>query len=394
MIQDKNKELGFETQLIHGGQGERDSSGALSFNICQTATFKYETVEAFEKSKGYNKTGNKPYIYTRSANPSVEELEKSVALLEGGESAVATASGIAAINSSLLTLLNSGDHIIAANGIYFSTGIFINETLLSKGIESTFVDATNLDEIKNAIKENTKVIFVESSLNPSTRIVDIEKCAKIAHENNILLVVDGTFTPPPIMSPLKLGADILVHSLTKYYNGHGDALGGIIVGSNNIIENMLRTTGVANSTGAAISPMNAWLIRRGMKTMNLRMKKHCSNALRIAEFLENHPKVEYVMYPALKSHPEYDLCMNKMNGMGSGIVSFKLKDNINGLACHESGTKFINHLSLFSVAVSFGEADSLIFMKDKPDLGLIRIAVGLEDIDDLLIDIEKGLTQI
>lgn len=386
------RELAFETKAIHGGEGERSPSGALEGNICQTATFRYKSMDAFNKALENERKG-KAHIYTRTSNPSADELERCVALLEGGEKGVATASGSGAISSTLWTLLKKGDHVITAQGMYFFTERLFKNTMIDVGIEVSFVDATNIEEISNAVKENTKVLYIESPLNPSTRLIDIEKCAEIAHKNNIIVVVDSTFAPPPIQTPLKLGADIVIHSLTKYYNGHGDAVGGIIVGKEDLMWD-IRLKGVCCSTGASISPNNAWLIRRGIKTMKLRVEKHCSNALKIAQFLEKHPYVEYVSYPALESHPDYELCKKQMHGLGSGIVTFKLKDCINGVASNDASRKLLNNLSICSVAVSLGEADTLITPESDVEPGLIRIAVGLEDADDLIADLKNALESI
>ena len=374
-----------ETKIIHCGHNADSSTGALASPIYQTATFAAKSVEHFEElCRDFG------YVYTRECNPNLTELELKLAMLENAESAIVSTSGMGAITSTILALVKSGDHIVSSDGIFSHTKLFMNELLGKFGVEVTFVDATNYINVKNALKNNTKLVYIESPLNPTLDLVDIKAISEVAHENKSLVIVDSTFGTPIIQKPIDLGADIVVHSLTKFINGHGDTLGGAAIGSKEIID-LIKWPSLPCFTGASLPPMSAWMIMRGMKTLDMRMKKHCENALTVAEYLSNRDDIEIVKYPALKSHPQYDLCQRQMNGLGGGMVSFKLKNEINGLTRDEASRKMINGLKLCTIATSLGEEHTLVQMNGE---NLIRLAIGLESAKDIINDLEQSLDNL
>lgn len=374
-----------ETKIIHCGHNADSSTGALASPIYQTATFAAKSVEHFEElCRDFG------YVYTRECNPNLTELELKLAMLENAESAIVSTSGMGAITSTILALVKSGDHIVSSDGIFSHTKLFMNELLGKFGVEVTFVDATNYINVKNALKNNTKLVYIESPLNPTLDLVDIKAISEVAHENKSLVIVDSTFGTPIIQKPIDLGADIVVHSLTKFINGHGDTLGGAAIGSKEIID-LIKWPSLPCFTGASLPPMSAWMIMRGMKTLDMRMKKHCENALTVAEYLSDRDDIEIVKYPALKSHPQYDLCQRQMNGLGGGMVSFKLKNEINGLTRDEASRKMINGLKLCTIATSLGEEHTLVQMNGE---NLIRLAIGLESAKDIINDLEQALENL
>ncbi|WP_057553252.1 aminotransferase class I/II-fold pyridoxal phosphate-dependent enzyme, partial [Paraclostridium sordellii] len=282
----KNKK--FATRAIHGGHHKDPVSGALTTPICQTSTFVFDSAEQGGRRFALQEGG---YIYTRLGNPTNTQLEEKVALLEGAEACMSTASGIGAISSALWTALKAGDHVVASKTLYGCTFALLNHGLTRYGVEVTFVDATNLDEIKAAMKENTRVVYLETPANPDLKLIDIEAVSKIAHEKkDCIVMVDNTFCTPYIQRPLEWGADVVVHSATKYLNGHGDVIAGFVVGKKEFID-QVRLFGVKDMTGAVLSPFDAYLILRGMKTLQIRMDKHSKNALEVAKFLEGHKNV-------------------------------------------------------------------------------------------------------
>ncbi|CAH2213340.1 trans-sulfuration enzyme family protein [Tepidibacter aestuarii] len=374
-----------ETKIIHWGHASDKSTGALATPIYQTATFAAETVEHFEQlCRDFG------YVYTRECNPNLNELELKLAMLEEGENAIVSASGMGAITSTILALVKSGDHIVSSDGIFSHTKMFMSELLLKFGVEVTFVDAKNPCNIKDALKTNTKLVYIESPLNPSLDLVDIKTIAQIAHENKSLLIVDSTFATPIVQKPITLGADIVIHSLTKFINGHGDTLGGVAIGSKELID-LVKWPSLPCFTGASLPPMNAWMILRGIKTLDMRMKKHCENALAVAAFLDEEEYIEEVKYPGLESYPQHELCKTQMNGLGGGVLSFKLKDGINGLSRDEASRTLINSLQLCTIATSLGEEHTLVQMNGE---NLIRIAVGLESSTDIINDLKQAMDKL
>ncbi|MBC2850971.1 methionine gamma-lyase [Cetobacterium sp. 8H] len=391
----KNIKNGFGTISIHGGS-QKNPFGTLATPIYQTSTFIFDSAEQGGKRFALEEDG---YIYSRLGNPTTSVVEEKLALLEEGEAGLATASGMGAIASVMWTVLKAGDHVISDKTLYGCTFALLSHGLTKFGIDVEFVDTSNLEEVKKAMRPNTRVVYLETPANPNLKIVDIEAVSKIAHENkDTLVVVDNTFATPYCQKPLTLGADLVVHSATKYLNGHGDVIAGFVVGNKDLVT-QIRLVGVKDMTGAVLSPMDAYFIIRGMKTLEVRMERHCSNAKKVAEFLNAHPKVETVFYPGLKTHPGHDIACKQMKNFG-GIFAFELKEGF------EAGKKLLNNLELCSLAVSLGDTETLIqhpaSMTHSPYTreerltagitdGLVRISVGLENVDDIIEDLRKGL---
>ena len=393
----KNKK--FATRAIHGGHHKDPVSGALTTPIFQTSTFVFDSAEQGGRRFALQEGG---YIYTRLGNPTNTQLEEKVALLEGAEACMSTASGIGAISSALWIALKAGDHVVASKTLYGCTFALLNHGLTRYGVDVTFVDATSLDEIKAAMKENTRVVYLETPANPDLKLIDIEAVSKIAHEKkDCIVMVDNTFCTPYIQRPLEWGADVVVHSATKYLNGHGDVIAGFVVGKKEFID-QVRLFGVKDMTGAVLSPFDAYLILRGMKTLQIRMDKHSKNALEVAKFLEGHKNVVKVNYPGLESFPQRELAKKQMDLPG-GMIAFEVKGGL------EAGKKLLNSLELCTLAVSLGDCETLIqhpaSMTHSPYTaeeraeagisdGLIRISVGLEDPEDIIDDLKQGLDRL
>lgn len=386
-----------ETQAIHSGRINDEQFGSLATPLYQTSTFIFENAQQGADRFAGEAEG---YIYSRLGNPTTRQLEMRVAAMEGMEDAAATATGMGAVSGALLANLSCGDHLISSKAVYGCSFALMNHQLTRWGIEVSFVDMANPAEIEAAIKPNTKVIFLETPVNPNLAVFDLTLIGKIAQQHNIISIVDNTFLTPVLQQPRKYGIDIVVHSATKYLNGHGDVVAGIICGTNEMIMNIKMT--VLKDIGATISPHDAWLIMRGLKTLPIRMERHCSNAEKIAEFLENHSNVSQVFYPGLKSHPGHKFIGSQMKAAG-GVIAFEIKSDLAG------GGDFINRMQLFSIAVSLGDAESLIqhpaSMTHSPYTqeerlaagisdSLIRISVGLENVDDLIADLSQSLALI
>lgn len=392
------RKMGFSTKAIHGGH-IKDQYGALATPIHQTATFVFDSAEQGGKRFALEEEG---YIYSRLGNPTNNQLEAKLAMLEGAEAAVSTASGIGAISSAMWTALKAGDHIVASKTLYGCTYAFLNHGITRFGVEVTFVDTTDPENVRAALKENTKVVFLETPANPTLEIADIQAISTIAHENNdCLVMVDNTFCTPYIQRPLEFGADVVIHSGTKFLNGHGDVISGFVVGTLKFITDV-KLFGVKDMTGACLSPFDAFLIIRGMKTLAIRMEKHCENAMKVAKFLEQHPAVIRVYFPGLESFPQFELAKKQMSLSGA-VIAFELKG---GLA---EGKTVMNSVQLCKLAVSLGDAETLIqhpaSMTHSPYTpeeraatgitdGLVRIAVGLENIEDILGDLGQALNKI
>ncbi len=386
-----------ETQAIHSGRINDEQFGSLATPLYQTSTFIFDNAQQGADRFAGEAEG---YIYSRLGNPTTRQLEMRVAAMEGMEDAAATATGMGAVSGALLANLSSGDHLISSKAVYGCSFALMNHQLTRWGIEVSFVDMANPAEVESAIKPNTKVIFLETPVNPNLAVYDLAVIGKIAQQHNILSVVDNTFLTPVLQQPKKYGIDIVVHSATKYLNGHGDVVAGIICGSSEMINNIKMT--VLKDIGATMSPHDAWLIMRGLKTLPIRMERHCSNAQKLAEFLESHEKVSQVYYPGLKSHAGNKFLGNQMKGAG-GVIAFEIDSDLAG------GGDFINRMQLFSIAVSLGDAESLIqhpaSMTHSPYTqeerlaagisdSLIRISVGLENVDDLIADLSQSLALV
>ena len=392
------KKCGLGTTAIHAGT-LKNLYGTLAMPIYQTSTFIFDSAEQGGRRFALEEAG---YIYTRLGNPTTTVLENKIAALEEGEAGIATSSGMGAISSTLWTVLKTGDHVVTDKTLYGCTFALMNHGLTKFGVEVTFVDTSNLDEVKNAMKANTRVVYLETPANPNLKIVDLEGVCKVAHTNpNTLVIVDNTFATPYMQKPLKLGVDIVVHSATKYLNGHGDVIAGLIV-TNKELADQIRFVGLKDMTGAVLGPQEAYYIIRGLKTFEIRMERHCKNARAIADFLNKHPKVEKVYYPGLETHPGYEIAKKQMKDFGA-MISFELKGGF------EAGKTLLNNLSLCSLAVSLGDTETLIqhpasmthspYTKEEREVagitdGLVRLSVGLENVEDIIADLEQGLEKI
>lgn len=389
---------GIGTMSIHTGN-HKNPFGALAVPIYQTSTFVFDSAEQGGKRFVLEEEG---YIYSRLGNPTTAVFEEKIAALEGGEAAVATSSGIGAITSTLWTLLKAGDHVIADKTLYGCTFAYLNHGVAKFGVEVDFIDTSDLELVRKTMKSNTRVVYLETPANPNMKVVDIKAVAEIAHTNpNTLVVVDNTFATPFCQRPLELGCDVVVHSVTKYLNGHGDVIAGVVISKKEIID-QVRLVGVKDMTGSVLGPTEAFYIIRGMKTFELRMRRHCENAMKVAEYLEAHDKIEKVYYPGLKSHDGYEVASKQMEAFG-GILAFELKGGF------EAGKTLLNNVKMAALAVSLGDAETLIqhpaSMTHSPYTkeerlaagitdGLVRLSVGLENIEDIIADLEYGLAQI
>ncbi|AEG11960.1 methionine gamma-lyase [Shewanella baltica] len=384
------------TQVIHGGH-EREAFGALVTPLYQSATFVFESAQ----QGGERFAGNEPgYIYTRLGNPTTAELERKMAILEGAEAAAATASGMGAVSAALLANLQMGDHLVASNAVYGCTYALMTTQFARFGIEVSLVDFSSVVEIEAAIKSNTKVIFCETPVNPHLQVFDLAAIANIAKRHQLVSIVDNTFMTPLLQRPLDFGIDLVIHSATKYLNGHGDVIAGIVCGSEEQLHKVKYE--ILKDIGAVISPHDAWLILRGLKTLDVRLQRHCDSAQRVAEFLAEHPSINRVYYPGLASHQGHKFIDQQMKRAG-GVIAFELAANL------EEAMAFVGHLSLFSIAVSLGDAESLIqhpaSMTHSPytpearaaaGIGdnLLRISIGLEDCDDIIADLSQALARL
>ncbi|MDR3667445.1 MAG: aminotransferase class I/II-fold pyridoxal phosphate-dependent enzyme [Ignavibacteriaceae bacterium] len=386
----------FETKCVHAGVGEYEF-GAVVPPIYQTSTFKFSTVQQGAKLFAGEEKG---YIYTRMANPTVEALENCVAELEGGFKALGCASGMAAIHTVFATITSAGDHVLCSSAVYGPTTTLLNTILKKFGVEADYIDTSNLEEVRKGIRPNTKLVYIESPGNPTLYISDIEEISKIAHKNNAVTVVDNTFMSPALQRPLEFGADIVLHSLTKFLNGHADVVGGVIVVKDEETYKNFRKT--LNQLGGVIDPFNSFLVHRGIKTLSIRMQRHCENSQVIAEFLEKHNLIKKVIYPGLKSHPQYNLGLKQHNGHG-GMITFEMAGGF------EAGQILMNSVKLCQLAVSLGGVETLIqhpasmthFSMGKEARaaggiteGLVRFSIGIENVNDIIKDLEQALQRV
>lgn len=392
-MSDYDENWALETLAVRAGQ-VRTAEGEHSEPIFPTSSYVFPSAaEAAARFSGETK-GN---IYSRFTNPTVRTFEQRLALLEGGDSCVATASGMSAILSTCMGLLKASDHIISSRSIFGSTVVLFNKYLKPFGVETTFVELTNIEAWKEAIRPETKILFLETPSNPLTEIADLKALADLAHENGCLLVVDNCLCTPILQQPLKLGADIVIHSATKYIDGQGRAIGGAVVGNKELVGESV--FGFLRTAGPTLSPFNAWIFLKGLETLSLRMKAHSANALQLAQFLEQDERVKNVFYSGLESHPQYDLARLQQFA-GSGVLSFEVKGG------KDAAWKLIDKTRLLSITANLGDAKSTITHpattthgrlseEERHNAGisdgLIRISVGLESIDDIKDDIERGL---
>ncbi len=391
---------GIQTLAIHGGENPDPQTGASTPALVMSSTFVVDEEISFSAT---NQSEETPFVYTRWSNPTTMQLQQKLALLEQAEACVAFASGMAASAAVLLTYLSQGDHLVISNTNYPGTAEFARDTLTRMGIEVTPVDTSDLDNVRGAMRDNTRLVWIETPSNPLLRISDIRGCAEIAHDGDALLVVDSTFASPIATRPLRLGADLVLHSLTKYIGGHGDAMGGSVCGDSERI-GQLRGEALTHY-GGVISPFNAWLIMRGIATLPLRMRCHEENATAVARFLEADPRVELVLYPGLESHPQHELANTQMDNF-SGMICFR---TANARAVSE---RMMEKLEVIHYAVSLGHHRSLVYLMQTDDLigsayrlegeeldkyravagdGVFRLSVGLESDADLIRDLETVL---
>ena len=385
--------LGFNSRLIHGG-GFKDKFGSVNVPIYQTSTFQFETAEEGAKCFLGESDG---YIYTRLGNPTIKVLENAVSDLEKGFGGIATGSGMGAINTVYMALLSSGDHILSSDAVYGPSRMVLEDHYSRFGVESTFVNTADMDNIRKAIKPNTKVLYIETPANPTIEITDIKACAEVAKKHGLILVVDNTFSSPYLQRPLELGADVVVHSLTKFINGHADIVGGMVIAKDAALYKKLRT--MMLTLGCNMDPNQAYLVIRGLKTLGVRMDRAQENAMKIAEYLEKNPKVDWVKYPGLKSHPQHELAKKQMDGFGA-LISFGLKGGF------DAGKTVMNNVKLAVLAVSLGGVETLIEhpasmthskipaadkLKAGITDGLVRYSVGIEDVGDLIADLDQAI---
>jgi methionine-gamma-lyase len=397
MTQRDLSHLSFNTLCVHGFGDPDPLTGAVSEPIYQSSTFAFHTAEEGAAIFAGEREG---YFYTRLGNPTQAAFEREMSFLEGGEAALATGSGMAATTTAVLTLVGAGDNIVAAHTLYGGTHKLFNELLPRFGVEARTIDANDPEALARAIDKKTKLLFVETPANPTLSIVDLALCVRECGRHGIPLFVDNTFATPYYQRPLQMGADVVIHSATKYIGGHGDTVAGVIVGKKDFIRRarfeMMR------DLGGILSPFNAWLLLRGLKTLPVRMERHSENAMQIAQFLNFHPKVARVWYPGLRTHPQHEIAARQMSGFG-GMLAFELKGG------RAAGVTLLNSVELLTLAVSLGDCDTLIehpasmthSTYSTEELaavgisdGLVRLSVGIEGVQDLIADLDQSLARV
>lgn len=391
----RERPQGFSTRAIHSGHDPREHHGALNPPIYLNATYAFDSTQ-----QGQNRfLGEEPgYIYSRVGNPTETVLEEKLALLEGGEAALAVASGMGAITSVIWSFVEPGDEIVADKTLYGCTYAFLTEGIRKFGVSLRFVDFTQPHELEQALSPKTRFVFFETPANPNMRIIDVARVCELAHKVGARVIVDNTYCTPYLQRPMESGADFVVHSATKYLGGHGDLIAGAVVGPREDIQK-IHFYGVKDMTGAVISPFDAFLVIRGLKTLEVRMDRHCRSAHQLAEMIEAHPAVSVVHYPGLASHPEHELAKRQMSDFG-GMIAFELKGG------YEAGVRFMDSVQLAMRAVSLGDAETLVQhpasmthityppeerLKHGISEGLVRLSVGLENVEDIMEDIRQAL---
>ncbi len=387
------KTLGVSTKLVHAGAAD-DPLGSAVPPIYQTSTFRFESAQDGADRFAGRSDG---FIYTRLGNPTIRALERCVAELEGGAGAVATSSGMAAVTTTYLSLLSRGDHVVGTAAVYGPTRTLMEKHFVRFGVDATYVDTSDLGRVRAAMRPNTRMVFVETPSNPLMQITDLRAIAAIAHDHRALLVVDSTFASPFLQQPLRLGADVVLHSVTKFINGHADVVGGVLIARDEDLHRRLREMMILS--GCNMDPHQAFLVHRGLKTLSLRIERAQASALEIARWLEGREDVRWVRYPGLASHPQHALAREQMSGAGS-MISFEL---VGGLG---AGRRLMDRVKLVVLAVSLGGVESLIEHPASmthagvPEAereaagitdGLVRLSVGIEDVRDLIEDLRQGL---
>ena len=394
-------ELGFDTLAIRAGY-QRTHEAEHSEAIFPTSSYVYNSAAQAAARFSGDEPGN---IYSRFTNPTVRTFENRLAALEGAESCVATASGMSAIMSTCLGLLKTGDHIVSSRAIFGSTVVLFNNYMARFGVSTTYVDLTDLSDWQAAIQDNTRILFLETPSNPLVEIADLTQLAALAHQHDCLLVVDNCLCTPALQKPLAMGADIVIHSATKFLDGQGRGVGGAVLGSKELVGT--EVYGVLRTTGPTMSPFNAWIFLKGLETLNLRMKAHCANAMVLAQWLDQHPAVAQVYYPGLESHPGHELALKQQSDFG-GLLSFELKTD-DSKSRREQAWEIVDSTRLLSITANLGDVKTTITHpattthgrvpveeREKAGIseGLLRIAVGLESIEDIKNDLQRGLAQI
>jgi len=391
----------FDTRAVHAGQEPDPTTGSVTPPIHMTTTFKLPEVGP-ELMDALLLRGDRPgHVYTRWSNPSLRTLEEKMAALEGAQAGVTFASGMAAVSGVLFTCLGAGDHVVASEVCYAGSVELLGLHAGRYGIDVTLVDTSDIGAVREALRPETRLVYIETPANPILRLTDIAALADLAHGAGVRLAVDSTYATPVLQQPLALGADLVLHSMTKYLGGHGDALGGIVLGARELIDEIRQ--GVLIHFGGAMSPMNAWLINRGLATLSLRMRKHQENALAVARYLEQHPRIERVIYPGLESHPQHELARRQMSGSGGMVIA---------LMDMQTATEVVDRIRVFTYATSLGDYQSLLFyypteyfvdavtyltaeqktaIREWTGDGIMRISIGLEDAEDLIADLDQAL---
>jgi len=392
----KKKNIGFNSMLIHGGDFN-DALGSATVPIYQTSTFKFDSAEHGAACFAGDSDG---YIYTRIGNPTIHALETLLADLEKGCGGIATSSGMGAVNTVYGAMLSQGDHVVSSAAVYGPSRVVLETYYKKFGIEATFVNTADIEEVRKAIRPETRLLYIETPSNPTIDITDLKACSALAHQHGIPVAVDNTFCSPYLQRPLEMGADIVLHSLTKFINGHADIVGGVVIAKDEALYKKLRSVMV--TLGFNMDPHQAYLVIRGVKTLSIRIDRAQESAMKIATYLENHPKVEWVRYPGLASHPQHELAKKQMDGSGS-MISFELKGGI------EAGRILMNNVEMAILAVSLGGVETLIQHpasmthskvsaegKEKAGItdGLVRYSVGIEDVSDLIADLDQALEKV
>jgi len=390
----KNK--GFNTKLVHAGSYD-DVFGSAVTPIYQTSTFAFKNAQHGADCFAGKSDG---FIYTRIGNPTTKAFEDAMAELENGFGGTATSSGMSAVSSVYMALLGMGKHIVCSASVYGPSRSVLERDFSRYGVEMTFIDTSDLSQIKNAIKDNTTVLYIETPTNPTMQLTDLVEASKIAHEHGVTVVVDNTFSSPYLQKPLDLGCDVVLHSVTKYINGHADIVGGVIIAKEEAMHKKIRAQMVY--LGGNMDPHQAFLTHRGLKTLSIRMEKAEENAMEVAKYLEAHPKVDWVLYPGLKSHPQHELAKRQMSGFSS-MISFGLKGGL------DAGKIVMDNVHLAALAVSLGGVESLIQhpasmthasmskeAREQADIsdGLVRFSVGIENVEDIIDDLDQAMTKI
>jgi cystathionine beta-lyase/cystathionine gamma-synthase len=382
-MRDRTEGRGFATRAIHAGEHPDPTTHAHKTPIYATATFAFDTAaekeDAVDRALAWEPGA---YFYSRTGNPTNRALEEKIASLEGAEDAVVSSSGMAAVSATLFAHLAAGDHVVVGDELFAITKVLLEDDFPRRGIGVTRVDTTDLAAVEAAITPATKAIFLETSTNPRLRVADLDAVAAVGHRHGLIVIADNTFLGPALLRPLEHGADLVLHAATKYLSGHGDAVSGVVSGPKTLIDPIRAQT---DTLGQAASPFSSFLVLRGVRTLPLRSRAGSANAAAIAAFLEADPRVEWVNYPGLASHPDHAVARRLLGDHAGAMVTFQPHGGIAGMAA------FTDHLALCDIGVSLGDIHTLVYPRPK-DGGIIRVSVGCEDIEDLIADFERGLS--